>query len=145
MMQSAELHRLYYGTKETQYGREGLAIAIFLLQSGEVGLALGKALFDEIPAEDKSRPKRQEGLRQMYSGMAGTISGCLKSLSLSVYTQEDREEFADGLVSAVPSLWKRLDKDSQDKLLTELSKLAESHPNARIRQSLGKLKEAVAK
>jgi hypothetical protein len=136
----------YYDQKAAhqEFGAEVLEVMAYILQSEDVMCAVAQQFLDGLSPQERGNPARVDGLKKMKGGVAQTINGALSTLNeLSQYEKADLDRFAKRLVTLLPPLWPRIDETVRLEFSVRVKKLAESHTDDAIRQSMVQLESAL--
>ncbi|PAU65013.1 hypothetical protein BZL41_08175 [Pseudomonas sp. PIC25] len=135
-----ELMRLYFDFRAAQqpYGAEALGLMTYSLRQQAVLFTLTVEFWTTLSQTEQSNPVRLQGLQETKAAAAMLTSSALDYLDLTrQFARQDLVLYGAELGKQLPELFVHLRSDVRQELLARLTKLAEQHPYAEVRTSLG--------
>lgn len=135
-----ELMRLYFDFRAAQqpYGAEALGLMTYSLRQQAVLFTLTVEFWTTLSQTEQSNPVRLQGLLETKAAAAMLTSSALDYLDLTrQFARQDLVLYGAELGKQLPELFVHLRSDVRQELLARLTKLAEQHPYAEVRTSLG--------
>lgn len=135
-----ELMRLYFDFRAAQqpYGAEALGLMTYSLRQQAVLFTLTVEFWTTLSQTEQSNPVRLQGLQETKAAAAMLTSSALDYLDLTrQFARQDLVLYGAELGKQLHELFVHLRSDVRQELLARLTKLAEQHPYAEVRTSLG--------